>query len=358
MRILHTVASLHSDSGGPARSVPGLAKATAKSGVSVSLWSEQIPEGYQPPEGVELHHGSLDDAMKQSGSIDLVHDHGLWLPVNHRIAGLTKNLDIPRMTSPRGMLEPWALNHRKWKKKIAWALYQKRDLQNAAALHATAESEARQFRALGLKQPSYVVANGVDIPAFPDLQPAIVEGEKTCLFLSRIHPKKGLPMLVEAWASVRPEGWKMLVVGPDERGHRDEILALTKAAGLEGCWEFSDPLEGDAKWLAIRSASLFVLPTFSENFGIVVAESLAACVPVITTTGAPWHGLLENRCGWWIEPDVEQLSRSLAEATSMDAGELKKMGARGREWVEKDFAWQAIGEQMSQAYDAILGSVA
>ncbi len=339
MKVLHTVSSLHLDTGGPARSVPGLAGAAAKAGAEVHLWADQIPDDYKAPEGVTLHHTLPEEKF------DLVHDHGVWLPNNHRVAKWAK---APRIVSPRGMLEPWALNHNKWKKKLAWWLYQRKNLKTAAAFHATAESEAAQLKKIGLSQPSFVVPNGID---FDEFEGDFVK-EKTVLFLSRVHPKKGLPMWVEAWKTLAPEGWKMRVVGPDEGGHTDEVRALVKEAGLQDEWSFEGSLEGADKLAALGSAELFALPTYSENFGIVVAEALAAGTPVITTTGTPWEGLHEHQCGWWVEPTVADLTRALREAVASD--ERRAMGQRGANWVKEEFAWDGIGRKITNAYQELL----
>lgn len=343
MRIFHTVASLGLNTGGPARSVPGLASAAAKAGAEVHLWAPEIPEKIEEPTGVTLHRGDFPDI-----EIDLLHDHGVWLPNNHRMAQWARSKKIPRIVSPRGMLEPWAINHNKWKKKIAWWLYQRRDLKSATAFHATAESEAAQFRKLGLDQESFVIPNGIDFSEFKGNSTK----EKTVVFLSRIHPKKGLLMWVDVWKRIRPEGWRMRVIGPDEGGHTEEVKRAVAQADLSDEWSFEGPLEGKEKLSALGSAQLFALPTYSENFGIVVAEALAAGTPVITTTGTPWEGLIEHRCGWWADPTPEALAKALQSALACEERSL--MGQRGANWVKNEFSWEEIGLRIVAAYRNIL----
>ena len=358
MRILHCTESLDPAAGGPARSVPQLALAQARLGHEVALWSpnpgpQSLPDLDSQEVALGRFHGPFREVLCRLGAVDIVHDHGVWLPFHKQVAKECAKLRICRVVSPRGMLEPWALNHKKWKKKLAWWLYQRRDLESAAALHATAESEAAQFRRLGLRHPILVSPNGVDVRDATPMPHSAPRGFRTALFLSRIHPKKGLPLLVEAWAKIRPEGWRMRVVGSDENGHRREVESLVAKAGLADTWEFENALEGEAKWASYRAADLFILPTYSENFGIVVAEALACGIPALTTTGAPWQGLQEHRCGWWVAPTAEAIAAALADATGLTTTQRAEMGARGRAWVQRDFTWPPIARAMVEFYDEL-----
>jgi glycosyltransferase involved in cell wall biosynthesis len=384
MTVLHTIASLDPTSGGPARSVPQLLQSLKTCGADVALWvaAPPRPEWTSALRVARISVYSAEEPDPKG--IVLLHDHGLWLSSNHRIARFATRHGIPRVVSPRGMLEPWALNHRKWKKRLAWWLYQRGDLRKAVALHATAESEEAQFRKLGLKMPVFIIPNGVDLP-----EPLKAEGGtkpegsgaedydevvarratplsgrnvssnlktevRTALFLGRIHPKKGLPMLVEAWAKVRPPGWQMRVAGPDECGHGAEIAAMIRDEGLEDTWSLEGEVSDEGKWEVFSGADLFILPTHSENFGISVAEALASGLPVITTTGAPWKGLFDHRCGWWVAPSAETLAHALAEATSSGSYTLREMGLRGRTWMADEFSWKGVAESMSTAYKTLI----
>jgi glycosyltransferase involved in cell wall biosynthesis len=236
-------------------------------------------------------------------------------------------------------------------------LYQRRDLSLAAAFHATAPSEAKSLRDLGFQQPIICIPNGIrhsDANLAADRRDRESPNSRTALFLSRFHPKKGLPLLVEAWQRVAPEGWRLLAVGPDEGGHRHDIERLTEKFGIRESWEFRDMVTGDEKWRLLGNADLFILPTHSENFGNVVAESLTAGTPVITTTGAPWSELSNRQCGWWTEPTVDGIAAALKEATELPNTTLSEMGHRGRVWASQEFAWPGIAQRMANAYEAIL----
>lgn len=371
--VLHVVASLHPNAGGPSQTVVRLTDALAEqAGISISLMSQSlratpaVPSCNPAVSRVVPVTGSrialkLGLPLRRSlgrevrvGTPGLLHSHGLWTPANHWTARLARRAGIPLVIQPRGMLEPWALAYRSWKKRLALLLYQWRDLASAVLLVATAEQEAENFRNIGLRQPIAIIPNGTDLPEWRDL--IYPKGTpKKMLFLSRIHPVKGFLNLVQAWQIVKPTGWKMVIAGPDEGGHQKIVEAAIQQAGLQDNFEFIGSVYGDDKEALYRSADMFVLPTFSENFGLVVAEALACGVPVITTKGAPWEGLLIHRCGWWIDIGVEPLAAALREAMSLPPETLRDMGRRGRDYVEQNFGWPGIAQQMLSVYRWVLG---
>jgi glycosyltransferase involved in cell wall biosynthesis len=290
-------------------------------------------------------------------NLNILHDHGMWLPSNHAAAQSCKRLNIPYVVSPRGMLEPWSLGFKAWKKKLAWKTWVNTDLQNATAFCATAPQEAESIRKLGFRQPIAVIPNGVEIQALQIRHNQNVSLRRQALFLSRVHPKKGVCELIEAWARVRPFGWKLLIAGPDEDGHAMEVNRCISRHGLDSAVRLVGPIDGESKWKLYQQSDLFVLPTFSENFGIVVAESLAMGTPVITTKGAPWEGLVKHNCGWWIDLGVENLVQALREATALSDETRSAMGEHGRQFVGQSFAWEAIAKQMQMFYMWLLGQV-
>lgn len=354
-RIVHLISSTSFDRGGPSLSCTQLMESHRRAGLEGSLvCPDYRAEPHRYAQVTAAVHSSVQDLLANvpRDSIRAFHLHGIWDLFLHRAAKVAKECGIPCVYSPRGMLEPWALNQKKWKKRIAWWLYQRDDLKRAAFLHATAQSEASQLIRLGLLNPVAVIPNGVNLPNLPEHRSA----DRTALFLSRIHPKKGLLLLAEAWAKVRPAGWKMLVVGPDEEGYREQVRKRVAELRLSDSWEFRDAVYGAHKDLVFQQASLFVLPTFSENFGIAVAEALSYGLPVITTNQAPWEGLISNRCGWWVDADEPGIALALAEATAIQPKELLRMGERGRNWVQDQFAWPSIANRLINAYDQYLPS--
>lgn len=295
-------------------------------------------------------------------SPDIVHLHGLWQYPAAATNRWFQKQRRPYLVSPQGMLEPWALQRSRAKKRLAMLLFQKACLQNAACLHATAAMEVESIRAAGFQNPVALIPNGVGLPpaetAASREQRAAFRtrtGLRTMLFLSRIHPKKGLLNLVEAWRQAAPSGWRLVIVGPDEIGHLAEVQRAVQAAGLEKSIEFPGEAWGDARWQFYREADLFVLPTFSENFGIVIAEALACDVPVITTRGAPWEDLIAHQCGWWIEVGVEPLARALRESMGLSDAQRYGMGQRGCSLVAAKYLWPGIAQNMKSVYQWLLG---
>lgn len=304
--------------------------------------------------GVKVSRSSEQEA---AGLPDCVHLHGIWSP---RLAGsfrAWRKRGVPCVVSPHGMLAPWALSHKWLKKKVAWHLYQKHSLDQAVFLHGTSEHETRQFKKLGLKPPVATIPWGVSLPSVAE-KSASRSRPRTALFVGRIYPVKGLPLLVEAWAKVRPTGWKMKLVGPDEAGHRAEVEALIRAAKLEADFEFTGPLQGEALRAAYENASLFIQPSYTENFGMAVAEALAYSLPVLTTTGTPWSILPDRGCGWWVSPTVDQITQALTNATRLEDVVLRDMGAKGRDVVAREFSWCQTAGKMQQLYQqAVAGKL-
>lgn len=360
MKIFLAGTSFKPEYGGPAYSVSRLAIALAEAGAEVALWAPDQSAEVTPVQpamcSVRRMQGTEADALNGFGRPDILHDNGMWLPHNHRLAELAKRRCIPRIVSTRGMLEPWALKHKKWKKTIAWSLYQRRDLVSANCHHATAEPEARNVQRLGLGVPVCMIPNGVDLPeaALASAQSKLERNRwKRALFVGRIYPIKGLRMLVEAWARVRPSGWRLWIAGPDEAGHRLQVEHAISAAGLDEIVTFLGPLDRRAKQGAFSDADLFVLPSHSESFGIVIAEALAHRLPVLTTTAAPWPMLRDHDCGWWVDPSVAGLSEGLRQATSCDSATLRAMGERGQALVAGEFGWARIAMRFVEIYQTL-----
>ncbi len=376
MRIVHTIAGLHPRSGGPPRTVSQLTDALADNEtfgivlLSQGLRGESIIPSYKSSLERQIMYSDSRLALALGlplrkgirgllglGRPALIHDHGIWLPSNHHVAATARRFGIPLLIHPRGMLQPWALGHRARKKHLAMHLYQRADLESAHLLLATSEAEAAAIRQAGFRQPLALIPNG--IPS------GLGEGgggfertgsplKRNALCLSRMHPIKGVLNLVNAWADLAPWGWELRLAGPDEGGHLGEVLRLVKARDISSCVQYLGEVEGERKAQLFEEASLFILPSYSENFGVVVAEALSYGVPVIATRGTPWADLQTNDCGWWIDIGVEPLKDTLFKAMAMDGAKLQAMGAKGRVYVRR-FNWAVIAGQTLDVYQWVLG---
>jgi glycosyltransferase involved in cell wall biosynthesis len=263
------------------------------------------------------------------------------------------------------MLQEWSLGRSRMKKFVAWHLWERENLAAAQLFHATSEAEATSLRKIRLRQPIAIIPNGVDIPdptTFPSRRileqkhPQLV-GRRWALFLSRIHPKKGVSELIAAWRDVERQfpGWHLILAGPDLDGYgviaRREVAALA----INQRVTFTGMLAEREKEAALANAEIFVLPTHSENFGIAVAEALAYGMPVITTKNAPWPELESHRCGWWIDLEHTAIKRSIEDALRLSPDDLREMGRRGRVLMQEKFSWKRVAEQMKDSYQWLLG---
>lgn len=371
--VLHTIAGLKDRAGGVARSVPRLCEALSREGCRVALVTQQpraegrggllVPDPAQVDTrmlaGYDFEKLRVSYTPNLEGRLDAIcaefrpqvmHDHGVWLQSNHAAARIADRRGIKRVVSPRGMLDEWSLSYRGWKKKLAWHVYQREDLYKASAFCATSRAEALGIRAVGFEQPIAVIPNGVEIPALAD-EKKDGAGARTVLFMSRLHPKKGLHDLVSAWAAAAPPGWRLVIAGPDEDGYGRVVEQAVRRANLSASVTFTGAVEGAAKRELLGRADVFVLPSYSENFGIVVGEALAHGVPVIASTATPWGELETERCGWWVDPGALPLEAALRQALGLPPEELASMGKRGRALVESRYSWRSIARLHVEFYE-------
>lgn len=370
---VHVIAGLDPIYGGPSYSVPRLCQALAKAGAEPILLSvANAPHvahegGYSDRRfahnyaglpivrGLRISSG-LSNALSEAASDgDLVHNHGLWLMPNVQAGWAARRAQKPLVVSPRGMLSPVALQFSRTKKHVFWQLVQGPAVRHAACLHVTSVQEHEEIRSFGLSHPVAVIPNGMDLPEGAAVFDQ-TRDERIVLSLGRIHPKKGLDYLLRAWAIVEaryPE-WRLRIAGADESGYAGELRALARRLALSHV-TIEEPIYGDSKWDAYRGADLFVLPSLNENFGLTVAEALAAGIPVISTKGTPWRQLETEGCGWWIDHGVEPQAAVLDTAMAMPRASLRRMGAKGRAWIERDFSWDVAARGMLDVYRWCIG---
>lgn len=366
MRVIHVVPKIDEEASGPSYSVPRLCEALAHHGAEVELhnlggrpracdfttvvhreWPWLRNLGISPQMFVAL--------SREATRSQIIHNHSLWMLPNvypgHAVRGRQARL----VTSPRGTLSAWALNRSRWKKKIFWQALQKEVVLKADCLHVTSEQELLEVRAVGARSPVAVIPNGIDIPETP-AGVHRTHQERTLLFLARIHPVKGVELLLQAWSKLERAfpGWRLNIVGPLNDAYGSSLQRATHAQGLKRVF-FSGALYGEEKREAYRQADLFVLPSYSENFGVSIAEALSFSLPVVVSKGAPWAGVVAKGCGWWHEINEEALAEALRDALSRPDEELLSMGQKGRQWMIDEFSWERLGAMMLHTYEWLVG---
>ncbi len=285
---------------------------------------------------------------------DVVHINGCWQPQLLFFQRAAQSSRIPVVLSPHGMLEPWIVKRHYWTRKWpAIQLYQRGLVKHADYLHATAEKEKDNLLRLGWNARITVIPNAVNIEELP-----LKDNWRTkrrIVFMSRLHVKKGIELLLEALSHLKPDldGYEVIIAG---EGEPDYVETLKKAAiyfGLSEVVIFVGGVYGAEKVSLLQSADFFVLPTYSENFGIVVAEALACGTPVITTHGTPWKELEDYACGWYIPVGFGALEKHLQKAISTPEEDLKRMGLHGRKLVENKFTVQAVAQKFLGIYKTL-----
>lgn len=292
-----------------------------------------------------------------NSNVDLFHGHALWNFPIHQMSTAARKKGKPYIISIHGMLEPWSLQQSKLKKKVAMNLYQFKDLRKASCLHATAYSEAENIRSLGFKNPIAIIPNGINLLEYPFQVKSLERKKRKLLFLSRIHHKKGIEILIDAWSKIDlsiKNNWEVEIAGNGEEEYIKILQQKINNARLNDEIKITGPHFGKEKINTYQSADLFVLPTYSENFGMVIAEALSCGIPVITTKGTPWKDLEEYNAGSWIDIGIEPLRNTLETYLTKDSKELQQMGMNGRKLVEDKYSIESVGEKFKHLYNWIL----
>jgi glycosyltransferase involved in cell wall biosynthesis len=300
----------------------------------------------------------LRSAVQADPSV-VIHNHGMWQLNSLYPGSIARETGSLLVHSPRGTFAGWAMRNGSKLKRVFWPVLQRPACEAAACFHATADSEAGEIRDLGFAQPIAVVPNGIDPPHGHE---TAGPRRKSVLFLGRLHPKKGLDILLHAWARLqdRHPDWELSIAGSDQSyygvtGYQTEMQQLAEVLRLRRA-QFVGDVHGKEKRALLASASLFILPTRNENFGVAVAEALSWAIPCIVTKEAPWRGLLDHGAGWWVDCDVDAVAGALDHAMSLEDDARRKMGVRGREWACVAFAWPAVARKMAITYEWLRGS--
>lgn len=361
MRVLHIIGSIDKSAGGPSRSVPQTCEQLADLGIEIELIARPSAHPVKPKlnQYFKLKFLDIKQLFKFGISIskndyDLIHLQHIWDPYIHVMAWIAGFKGIPYIITPRGMLEPWIMQHNPLKKKIGMLLYQKKDLKKADVIHATCEMEKNNIQNLGIQNKIEVIPNGIDLSSIHEQKGSF--GSKTIVFLSRIHKKKGIDILLEAWKKAKTKDWQLHIAGEGEPQYIQTLQNIIDAQGIQNA-RFVGGKYGDAKWDFIINADIFVLPTHSENFGIAIAEALAVGTPVITTTGTPWEELITHKCGWWIELSVENLTKAIESAINSDKEDLQAMSKNAIQLIKEKYDIQSVALKIKEMYSTIISEL-
>jgi glycosyltransferase involved in cell wall biosynthesis len=378
LMVLHAVPDLRRAAGGIAAVLPALCEALREEGVEsriltfsqdesdaladrTTLLPERFP--WALARRMRAETARWREEAHRGGRDFICHSHGIWSFLNHGLATAARAERAPLAISMHGMLLPWARRHKAMRKAVAWRLYQERDLARADATHVTSEAERAAAEAAGVHGPFAVIPFGVDLPQTEAAIPAAPAApaaasrasvqQRTLLFLGRVHPIKNIDGLIVAFARAKLDGWRLRIVGPDDGGHREALWRLAQELGVADRLNFEEPAFGEAKARLLEQTDLLILPSHSENFGVVVAEALAYGTPAIASTGTPWSALESQSCGWWVSPEPDELAATLRFASLMAPEALRAMGARGRAYVQTHLTWPTCARRMTDLYRSL-----
>ncbi len=365
MKILSFISSLDLNGGGPSRSVPMLVKGLAELGVDVTLMTIRSTNmNIHALEGTTAKLKVLEPSFSRkeiaqylkSEKFNLIQIQSMWDWPYHKVMVEARKLGIPYIVTPRGMLEPWSLSQKKWKKKLAWWLYQRNDVQKSVCVFTTAKMEADHVGNLGITTRKAVIPNGIETDSYP-CKTSIDVVNKQVLFLSRVHVKKGIEILFDAWKLIHSvfADWQLFVVGNGEDEYIQSLENRVERLGLKDSIRILPPVFGNDKTRIYQESALFCLPSFSENFGLVIAEAMSCGTPVITTTNCPWDILNETNTGWCIDLSVDNLERAFREALSMSPAELYDMGQRASKLIFDNFDYRSVTRKTLRLYEWLLG---
>ena len=357
-------------------------------------------------------------ALERAEPADVYHLHGAWLRAMQYAAAAALRRKRPYVLEIMGMYEPWALGQKWMQKRLVRWWFQDRILREAACLHVNSSQEAAYLRQLGFQNPIAVIPVGVDLiklemqqaevnsqpppsalrppwpvksapllhraalrsqlpapssqlPAFASYAPSSapsspsdLAGRPFVLYLSRLHPKKGLDLLIRSWAKNRKseignrksDDWRLVIAGTGPQDYVNECRQLADRLGIASqCLWLGHVDEGQKSWL-FTNAHCYVLPTSSENFGNTVAEALAHGTPVITTRHTPWSDLPKYACGWMVDNTEEELCPALEQALGLDAAARARMGDAGRPLVREKYSLPSVLNSVEAVYQWVAGS--
>ena len=379
MHVLHIVSSIDPRSGGPVTALQGLAEAQAALGVRVSILSTflndedtSLADRFRAAGiTVRLIGPTLDRKIKWRGGIasviaqlcaqgvDAIHVHGVWEEVQHQAGRVARKKSIPYILRPCGMLDPWSLLQGGFHKRLYLHLRLKKLINGAAAIHFTTDIERDLAKPLCGNVAAIVEPNGLNLSEFADPLPhgefrarhPQLQQKPVVLFLSRLHFKKGLDVLIGAFAKMKTTDAQLVIAGPDHDGYQVAVEKMAERAGVLGRVLFPGMLSGREKVAAYADADLFILPSRQENFGNVVIESLAAGTPVVISDQVNLCNAVRSaNVGGVVPLDAPTLAAEL-DRWLADESLRRETGLRARDYARTEYAWPQIAARWSDHYE-------
>jgi glycosyltransferase involved in cell wall biosynthesis len=362
--------------GGPPASVLGLCQGLQRAGVGVEVVTTTAngpnslpasPPGGEQYDGIQVHYAERafpqrffgarvrDPLTRALARADVCHIHGVWNVPEWWASHLARAAAVPYLISPRGMLQPEAMQRGRVRKAAAWALIDGRNVKGAALLHATSDQEAGALRALDPRAPIAVVPNGVDLAGAHRASRGfrarlgIPEDAFVVLFLGRMHRIKRLDLIADAFAAARSThpSMHLVLAGPDEHGLIPGVLR--RLSGESGHVHAPGAIHGADKWALVKDADVMVQCSDSESFGLSVIESLAAGVPAIVTRTCPWREIETCGCGLWVEQTAPAIAAAIV-ALAGDRARRAAMGERASTFARDRYSWDVIAPEMARLY--------
>ena len=379
MRVALVNSSVSRQAGGVFFSVRRLAQTFAASGdcdvdvlgIEDSYTGEDVAGWAAATPKVFRHHGpaafgyapAMGRWLRESDD-DLAHTQGLWMYPSLAVQRWSRRSGRPYLVSPHGMLDPWAVRNSGLKKRLAGWAYEHSHLRGAACLHALCDAEAKSIRDFGLRNPICVIPNGVDLPESTSTAPPwaanLPAGSRVLLYLGRLHPKKGLSGLLEAWSRARyaadGAGWHLVVAGWDQGGYQAQLTARVKHAGLQNQVHFVGPQFGAEKTASYERADGFVLPSFSEGLPMTVLEAWSHGLPVVMTAACNLPEGFSTGAALETATSPDAIAATLAKLFRLPEADRSAMGAKGRRLVIERFTWTRVAKEMVAVYRWILGN--
>lgn len=299
-----------------------------------------------------------------SSQSDLVHINGIYTHPATVGAKAARKLNKPHIIALRNGLDPWMMKIKRLKKMIGYLFYVKNDLKSATCIHATSVQEIDAAKKIGIKGPFTIIPNGISLSEFQSLPPKyratdiwpILKNCKVVLFMSRLSKQKGLDMLIPVWEDIvkKHPDTILVIAGPDYLEYGKYARWLVSQSTCNKNIIFTGNVVGEYRLALYSIADIFILPSYSENFGNVIAEALACEVPVITTKATPWSEIEKNDCGRWVAVDKNAIYDSLDDLLYKSNEEREAMGKRGKKLISQNYTWDIAARKMKTVYHAML----